>query len=51
MGRFMTALLGVVAGFFLAHFLSQTDEGRQFFSRIRATVASFTKGFSETFRP
>lgn len=50
MGRFFTALLGVIAGFALAHFANRTDEGRLFFARARMTIDSFTEGFSDTFR-
>lgn len=50
MGRFVSALLGVVAGFVLAHLINQTPEGREFFARARATLTTFTHGFGETFR-
>lgn len=50
MGRFIAALVGVVAGFALAHVVNQTPEGRAFFARARATVSSFVQGFTETYR-
>jgi len=50
MSRFIGALLGVIAGFILAHMLNTTPEGRRFFARSRATLASFTKGFTDAYR-
>lgn len=50
MGRFITALVGVVAGFVLAHVVNQTPEGRAFFGRVRATLASFVEGFKQSYR-
>lgn len=50
MGRFIAALVGVVAGFVLAHAVNQTPEGRVFFARARATASSFVEGFKQTFR-
>jgi hypothetical protein len=51
MSRFFTALLGIVAGFGLAHIINQTPEGRDFFARARATLVSFRDGFNDTYRP
>jgi hypothetical protein len=51
MGRFFVALVGVIAGFVLAHVVNSSPEGRAFLARARATVASFSNGFSDTFRP
>ncbi len=50
MGRFMSALIGVVAGFVLAHVVNQTPEGREFFGRARATLSSFAEGFKQSYR-
>jgi hypothetical protein len=50
MGRFITALVGVIAGFVLAHVVNQTPEGRAFFGRARATLASFVEGFKQSYR-
>jgi hypothetical protein len=50
MGRFVIALLGVITGFVLAHLVNQTPEGRDFFARSRATLATFVRGFQDTFR-
>jgi len=50
MSRFIGALLGIVVGFVVAHLVNTTPEGRQFFARTRATVASFTTGFTKTYR-
>lgn len=45
MGRFLIAVTGVVAGFALAHLVNKTSEGKEFFERASATLASFTRGF------
>jgi hypothetical protein len=50
MGRFITALLGVLVGFVLAHLVNSTPEGREWFARARATLETFTTGFRQTFR-
>jgi hypothetical protein len=50
MSRFFTALVGVVAGFVLAHIINQTPEGRDFFQRATATLATFLDGFKEAYR-
>jgi hypothetical protein len=50
MGRFITALVGVVAGFVLAHLVTQTPQGRDFFGRARATLSSFVEGFKQSYR-
>jgi hypothetical protein len=47
-GKFVVAVMGVVAGFVLAHVVNQTPEGREFFSRSRATLASFFRGLSSS---
>jgi hypothetical protein len=51
MGRFWAALLGVIAGFALAHVVNRTPKGREFFARVVATVHSFTRGFKSAYRP
>jgi len=45
MGKFFVALMGLVAGFVLAHIVNQTPEGKQFFGRSLATWNSFVHGF------
>lgn len=50
MSRFVGVLFGVIVGFVLAHFVSQTPQGGQFFARLRATLGTFVKGFSDTIR-
>ena len=50
MGKVVVAIAGVVAGFFLAHVVNQTPQGSAFFARVRATVATFSRGISEGFR-
>jgi hypothetical protein len=50
MGRFMSALLGIIAGFVLAHVINTTPEGRRVFEGVRATLSSFVNGFKETYR-
>lgn len=50
LGKFFSALLGVIAGFILAHVANQTPEGRLAFARIRATVGSFLDGFRSGYR-
>jgi hypothetical protein len=50
MGRFSTALVGVLAGFVLAHLANQTPQGRELFGRARATLASFVEGFKQSYR-
>lgn len=50
MGRFVSALVGVIAGFVLAHVVNQTPEGRAFFGRSRATLSSFVEGFKQSYR-
>ncbi|MEK9600110.1 MAG: hypothetical protein VW917_05515 [Pontimonas sp.] len=50
MGKFVTALLGVITGFVVAHIVNETPEGRRFFARARATVATFTDGVKDAYR-
>jgi hypothetical protein len=50
MGKFLSALVGVVAGFVLAHLINSTPEGRSFFRRVQASFGSFLRGFSATYR-
>jgi hypothetical protein len=50
MGRFITALVGVVAGFVLAHLANQTPQGREIPGRARATLSSFVEGFKQSYR-
>jgi hypothetical protein len=50
MGRFITALVGVIAGFVLAHLANQTPQGREFLGRARATLSSFIEGFKQSYR-
>jgi hypothetical protein len=50
MGRFLIAVVGVIAGFVLAHLVNTTPEGREFFARTRATVGSFIAGFRDAYR-
>ena len=50
MGKYFSALLGVIAGFALAHLANQTPEGRAAFARIRATLSSFGEGFRRGYR-
>jgi hypothetical protein len=46
MGKFLVAVIGVIAGFVLAHVVNQTPEGREFFVRTKATLDSFFRGLS-----
>lgn len=50
MGKFFSALLGVVVGFVLAHAVNETPEGRAFFQRARATLATLVAGFKSGYR-
>ena len=50
MGRFIAALVGIVAGFVLAHVVNQSPEGRAVFSRAWATISSFAEGFRQSYR-
>ena len=50
MGKFFTGVLGVVAGFALAHLVNQTPEGKTFIARARATVQTFTNGVGNAWR-
>lgn len=50
MGKFVAALLGVLSGFVIAHVLNETPEGRTFFARSKATMATFTQGVRDAFR-
>ena len=50
MGKFVTALLGVITGFVVAHIVNGTPEGRRFFARARGTVATFTDGVKDAYR-
>lgn len=50
MGKFVTGLLGVVAGFALAHLVNQTPEGKTLIARARATVETFTNGVLDAWR-
>jgi hypothetical protein len=50
MGKFVTGMLGVVAGFALAHLISQSPEGKTLIARARATLETFTKGVQDAWR-
>jgi peptidoglycan/LPS O-acetylase OafA/YrhL len=50
MGKFFTAVLGVISGFLIAHLVNETPEGRAFFQRVRATATTFTKGVRDAYR-
>jgi len=50
MGKFVTALFGVIIGFVVAHIVNDTPEGRRFFARARATIATFTNGVKDAYR-
>ena len=50
MGKFVVALVGVVTGFIIAHVVNETPEGRLFFARARATLATFTEGVRDAYR-
>jgi hypothetical protein len=47
-GKFFVAVIGVVAGFVLAHVVNQTPEGRKFFADTKATLDSFVRGLSDS---
>jgi hypothetical protein len=51
MGRFLAALVGVIAGFVIAHLVNRTPQGREFFARSGATIQSFIRGFKSVYRP
>ena len=50
MGKFFSALLGLIVGFAVAHMVNQTPEGRAFFARARATLSSFVLGFQSGYQ-
>ena len=50
MGKFLAALLGVIAGFAAAHVVNETPEGKAFFSRLRVTLQTFTRGVHDAYR-
>jgi hypothetical protein len=50
MAKFMTAIIGVIAGFVLAHLINQSPEGRRVFARVRSTVESFLSGLRDAYR-
>lgn len=50
MAKFLSALLSVVAGFFLAHLVDTTPQGKMIFARIDATVNSFLSGVRDAYR-
>jgi len=50
MAKFMTAIIGIIAGFVLAHLINQSPEGRRVFARVRSTVESFLSGLRDAYR-
>lgn len=50
MGKFFSALLGLIVGFVVAHMVNQTPEGRAFFARARATLSSLVSGFQSGYQ-
>jgi len=46
MAKLFVALLGVLAGFALAHLVNSTPEGKKALSRVRATFESFISVFA-----
>jgi F0F1-type ATP synthase assembly protein I len=50
MAKFLSSLLGVVAGFLLAHLVNTTPQGKTVFARIGATVNSFVSGVRDAYR-
>ncbi len=42
--------LGVVAGFFVAHKVSQTDQGKAFFANVDSKTREFTDALVEGYR-
>ena len=44
MAKFFVALLGVIAGFALAHLVNTTPEGKKVFARVLATAQSLVTG-------
>ncbi|MDA7843729.1 MAG: hypothetical protein QMB06_04030 [Pontimonas sp.] len=51
MAKFFVALLGVIAGFALAHLVNTTPEGKKVFARVLATAQSFVTGVRDSFTP
>lgn len=51
MAKFFVALLGVIAGFALAHLVNTTPEGKTVFARVLATAQSFVTGVRDSFTP
>ena len=50
MGKLVSAVVGVIVGFGLAHLVNQTPAGQQFFSRARATLDTFVVGARDAYR-
>lgn len=50
MGKFLTAVLGVISGFLIAHLVNETAEGKAFFQRVKATATTFTTGVQDAYR-
>lgn len=46
MGKLFWLVTGVVLGFVGAHFVNQTAEGRQFFSRVNRGMDEFGRAFT-----
>lgn len=42
--------LGIITGFFVAHKVSQTDQGRAFFANVDARTREFTDAIVEGYR-
>jgi hypothetical protein len=43
-------IVGIVVGFFVAHKVSQTEQGQQFFDDINAKTRDFTDAIVEGYR-
>ena len=50
MGKLVSVVAGVLAGFVVAHFVNQSASGSQFFARANATVQTFASGLRDGYR-
>ncbi len=50
MKQFFWLIVGVIAGFFVAHKVNQTEQGQAFFANVDAKTRDFTEALVEGYK-
>lgn len=50
MGKLVSAFIGVIAGFVIAHVVNRDPAGQEFFARANATLDTFVAGVRDAYR-